>query len=94
MIAVSVLTLINIYYFLRERRIDAPYAFVVTLALAIGSPIYVFAPMSFVEPIGTLAVIFALRAVLMERLGPARLVLASTGLGLSPWCTRASRPLR
>lgn len=85
MITVSLLTLINIYHFLRERHIDAPYAFVVTLALAIGSPIYVFAPMSFVEPIGTLAVIFALRAVLMERLGPARLVVASTGLALSPW---------
>ncbi len=86
MIVVSVLTLVNIYYFLRERGIDPPYAFAVTLVLAIGSPIYVLSSMSFVEPIGTLAIIFAIRAVLMPgRLSAVRLTVASIGVALAPW---------
>jgi len=85
MVVVSVLCVVNIYYFLRERGIEARYAFVVGLVLALGSPIYVLASMSFVEPIGTLIMIFVVRAVLMERLTRARIVVASIGVAIVPW---------
>jgi hypothetical protein len=84
-VVVSVLTLVNIYFILRERRIEARYAFVATLAVAIGSPIYVLSAMNFVEPIGTLAIIFAVRALLMPKLSGTRLTIASIGVALAPW---------
>jgi len=85
MVAVSVLVVVNSYLFLRERRISAGYALFTTLLLALGSPLYVYAAMSFVEPIGALIVLYATRVLLAHRPHPLRVLLAAAGLGFAPW---------
>jgi hypothetical protein len=85
MAVISTLTVVNVYFFLRERAIATRYAYLTAMILAVGSPIYVYASMSFIEPLGALPVIFAVRAVLIPGLHPARLVVASAGLALLPW---------
>jgi hypothetical protein len=93
MAIVSVLTVLNIYYFLRERGITAPYAFVTSAGVAVGSPIYVYSSMSFVEPIGALGAIYAVRVIFMQRAHPFRLVLAATATAYIPWVHMRFAPL-
>jgi hypothetical protein len=81
----AVLTVVNLYRLQRELGISTGYAGFVTAAFVIGSPIYVYASMLFVEPIGMLLVIFAVRVILADRIAPARLMLASAGVGYLPW---------
>jgi hypothetical protein len=90
---VSVLTILNIYYFLRERGITAPYAFVTSAVVAVGSPIYVYSSMSFVEPIGTLGAIYAIRVIFQQRAHPLRLILAATATAYIPWVHMRFAPL-
>jgi len=85
MVAVSVLIVVNVYRLLRELGIGRPYAAIVTTLFVIGSPIYMYASMQFVEPLGALLVIYAVRVVLRPSPGPVRVVLASAGLGYLPW---------
>jgi hypothetical protein len=82
---VSLLIVGNLYYFLRERGIEVPYAFGVTLLLTIGSPIYIYASMAFIEPIGALLILYAMRVLLSPRLSTTRLATASIGLAYMPW---------
>jgi hypothetical protein len=81
----SVLTVVNVYRLQRELGIRTACAGVVTVAFVIGSPLYVYASMLFVEPIGMLLVSFAVRVILSDRAGPGRLMLASAGVGYLPW---------
>ncbi|HEX8631729.1 MAG TPA: hypothetical protein VF755_26520 [Catenuloplanes sp.] len=82
---VSALTVVNIYYLLRELGIVRTYAGIVTALFAVGTPLYIFSSMLFIEPIGALAVIYAVRVVCGRTIGGWRLVVAATGLGIIPW---------
>ena len=82
---VTVLVVANIYLFLRERQITAGYALFTTLLFAAGSPLYVYASMSFVEPICALIVLYAVRVLLADKPHPARLVTCCIGLAYAPW---------
>jgi hypothetical protein len=82
---VSLLIVGNVYYFLRERGIEPMYAFLVSLLLIIASPIYTYASMAFVEPIGALIILYAMRVLLAPRLGTVRLTVAAIGLAALPW---------
>ncbi|HKS97909.1 MAG TPA: hypothetical protein VJT31_00135 [Rugosimonospora sp.] len=82
---VSLLLIGNLYAFLREQGINTWYAFTVTALTAIGSPIYIYASMAFVEPIGALLVLYAVRVLLGPRLTTGRVLVASTGLAYLPW---------
>jgi hypothetical protein len=81
----AVLTVVNIYRLQREHGVTIGYAGFVTVAFALGSPLYVYASMLFVEPIGMLFVIFAARVVLAPQVSAWRLMLASAGIGFLPW---------
>jgi hypothetical protein len=85
MVAVSVLIVVNIFFFLRELGIVRVYAGLVALLFAIGSPVYIYAPMLFIEPIGALAVLYAMRVLCRPALSNVRLAVASVGLGIIPW---------
>lgn len=85
MVAVSALLVLNVFFFLRELGIVRAYAGLVAALFAIGSPIYVYSSMLFVEPIGALAVIYAVRVLCRRTLDGGRLALAATGLGILPW---------
>ncbi len=85
LVVVSVLIVLNLYWLLRGLGIGRPYATIVTALFAIGSPIYVYSAMLFVESIGTLIVLFAARQVLAPKRSPVRLIVASAGLGYLPF---------
>ena len=82
---VSMLTVVNVFYFLRETGIAQLYAGIVAALFAIGSPIYVYATMLFIEPIAALAILFAVRMVCRPTAGRWRMAVASAGLGALPW---------
>lgn len=84
-VAASVLTIVNIYRLLRELGIVKAYAGIVTGMFIVGTPIYMYASMQFIEPLGALPVVFAARAVLMDRPSWLRVAVASAGLGYLPW---------
>jgi hypothetical protein len=85
MVAVSVLIVVNVYRLQRELGIVRPYAALVTGLFVIGTPIYMYASMQFVEPLGALIVVFAVRAVLSPAPSAVRVAVASAGLGYLPW---------
>ena len=82
---ISLLIVGNVYYFLRERGIEPMYAFLVSLLLIIASPIYTYASMAFVEPIGALIILYAMRVLLAPRMHTVRLTVAAVGLAALPW---------
>jgi hypothetical protein len=84
-VVVSALTVVNIFFFLRELGIVRPYAATVTALFAIGSPIYMYSSLLFIEPIAALAVLYAVRVLIRPRLQAGRMAVASTGLGVLPW---------
>jgi hypothetical protein len=84
-VVASVLTVVNVYWLLRELGIVKAYAGIVTGLFVAGTPIYMYASMQFIEPLGALLVVFAVRAVLMDRPSGTRVALASAGLGYLPW---------
>jgi hypothetical protein len=83
-VAVSTLIVVNVYHLQRELGIRRGYAAFVTALMTVGAPLYVYSSMLFVEPIGGLFVIYALRVILAPRRTPLRLALASAGLGYLP----------
>jgi len=85
MAVVSALTVVNIFYFLRELGIARAYAVTVTALFVIGSPLYMYSSMLFIEPIAALAVLYAVRMVCRREFSGARMAVASTGLGVLPW---------
>lgn len=82
---VSLLIIGNQYLFLRERGILTPYAFLVSLFVALASPVYVYSAMAFVEPIGALFVLYAVRVLLAERMDARRVLVAGVALAYLPW---------
>jgi hypothetical protein len=85
MVGVSSLIVANVYWFSRQLGVNRCTAFVVGLGLGLGSPVLTYSSMSFVEPIGALGCIHALRLLHTPRLRARDLVLVSTILGALPW---------
>jgi len=82
---ISVLIVVNIYKFLRTMGIGERYAFLVSLAYGIASPVYLYAHLTFVEPIGAFISIYVFRKVFQKEVRIPDLVIASTLLGILPW---------
>ncbi len=61
------------------------YAFITSLAYGIAPPIYLYAHLAFVEPIGALVSIYVLRKVFQKEIHISDLVISSTLLGILPW---------
>ncbi|MDG6101457.1 hypothetical protein Daura_39670 [Dactylosporangium aurantiacum] len=81
----ALLTVVHVYRLQREHGIRTPYAGLTTGLLVLGSPLYVYASMLFVEPLGMLALVYAARVLLTARPAVWRLALASAGIGYLPW---------
>ncbi|HKS99046.1 MAG TPA: hypothetical protein VJT31_05890, partial [Rugosimonospora sp.] len=82
---ISVLIVANTYRFLREQEIGPGYAFLATLLLALASPVYVYSSMTFVEPIGALVLLYAVRVALAPKPHPGRVLTAAVGVAYLPW---------
>jgi hypothetical protein len=81
----SVLIILNIYKFLITMNIGAKYAFVVCLAYAIASPLYMYSHLTFIEPVGALICIYVLRKIFQNELSLSGLLVSSLLLGILPW---------
>jgi hypothetical protein len=82
---VSVLIILNIYKLLLTMHIRHSYAFMVSLAYAIASPLYIYSHLNFIEPIGALLCIYVFRKVLQETVSVSDVFLSSVCLGILPW---------
>ncbi|MFB9408202.1 hypothetical protein [Dactylosporangium matsuzakiense] len=81
----SVLAVGVTYRLQRELGITQVYAGVVTGLFAVGTPLYMYASMQFVDPFGALFTAYA--ALIVVRADPKwwQVGLASAGLGWMPW---------
>ncbi len=81
----TLLAVLNIYLFLMEMEIRQNYAFFVSLAFALGSPLYVYAHLTFIEPIATFICIYVVRVLFQKELRIRDLIGSSLALGVLPW---------
>jgi hypothetical protein len=84
-VLVSVLTVGVIYRMLLEFGIVRSYAAIVTGLFVVGSPIYMYASMQFIDPFGALFVAYAVRVLVARSPKRWQVALASAGLGWMPW---------
>lgn len=82
---VSVLIVFNVYLLLLSLDIRRNYAFVVSLALALASPIWIFSHHNFVEPLAALFCVYIVQVIFKERPRSWDLLSASLALGVLPW---------
>jgi hypothetical protein len=85
MTVVSLLVIYNIYALLVTMQIRKRYALLVSLAFALGSPLYIYAHLLFIEPFAALAGVYVLRKVFAHRITFVDGTLSSILLGLLPW---------
>src|SRR5436190_17951055 len=63
----------------------ATYAFVVSMAYAIASPVYLYSHLTFIEPIGALICLYVLRKIFQREITPSEVLISSTLLGILAW---------
>jgi hypothetical protein len=85
MVVVSLLIVANVFLLARALGVGTRTAFAVGLAFAIGTPILTYSCLAFVEPIGALGCVYALRLLHASTLRTRDLLLVSTCLGVLPW---------
>jgi hypothetical protein len=85
MVIVSLLIVANVFLLARALGVGPRTAFAVGLAFAIGTPILNYSSLVFVEPIGALGCVYALRLLHTPTLRTRDLLLVSTCLGVLPW---------
>ncbi|WP_155361649.1 hypothetical protein [Acrocarpospora macrocephala] len=85
MVVVAVLTVLNVFWFLRELGIVRPYATLTAGLFAFGTTIYVYSNSLFTESLGALLLLYAMRVICRRVNSSASLCLASLSLGYLPW---------
>src|SRR6266566_5595807 len=81
----SILIIVNIYKLLITMNIGATYAFVVSMAYAIASPVYLYSHLTFIEPVGALICIYVLRKILQKERTLTEVIVSSLLLSILPW---------
>jgi hypothetical protein len=85
MVVVSLLIVANVYWLARALEADRAVAAVVATAFGIGTPVLTYSAMSFVEPLGALGCVYALRLLQQRELRTGQLLAVSAALGALPW---------
>jgi hypothetical protein len=85
MTAVSLLIVANVYWLVRALDCDRRTAVVVATAFGVGTPVLTYSAMSFVEPLGALGCVYAVRLLQQPHLRTRDLLGASAVLGALPW---------
>jgi hypothetical protein len=81
----SVCIIWNMYRFLLAMKISEKTAFMVSLVYALASPIYIYAHLTFIEPIGAFICIYILRKIVEKDTKIRTLIFCSICLGILPW---------
>jgi hypothetical protein len=82
---ISALAVYNVYKLLEALGISQGYRLLVSLGFALGSPIYIYAHLTFIEPIAASLCIYILRVFCQKNLRILDLVGSSIALGILPW---------
>lgn len=82
---VTVLVIFTLYRLLVLMEISERTSFYVCLAYAVASPFFIYAHLTFVEPIGALACVYVVRVLLQEQISWKELTISSILLGILPW---------
>ncbi|MGI5130039.1 hypothetical protein ACQEVB_24775 [Pseudonocardia sp. CA-107938] len=85
MTVVSLLIVANVFWLLRQLAVERSVAVCVAIAFGLGTPILTYSAMSFVEPLGALGCLYALRVALRREPSCRDLLVVSTVLGVLPW---------
>ena len=85
MTVVSLAIVANVYWLVRALEVRRNVAVGVAVAFGLGTPILMYASLTFVEPLGALGCVYALRLLHARELGHGDLLLVSTVLGALPW---------
>lgn len=85
MSVVSLAIVANVYWLVRDQGVRQPVAVAVAVAFGLGTPVLMYASLSFVEPLGALGCVYALRVLHRDALRRRDLVLVSLALGALPW---------
>jgi hypothetical protein len=85
MVVVSLLIVANVYWLVRALDVDRCVGVAVAFAFGVGTPVLTYSAMSFVEPIGALACVYALRVLHQRDVRDRDLLLVSAALGVLPW---------
>jgi hypothetical protein len=84
--AVSLVVIVEIFWFLDERGIRRRTALLVAGSFAVATPFFAFAHLVFVDVIGAWAVVHLFRKIVKDgKLRRSELVACSTLLGILPW---------
>jgi len=85
MTVVSLAIVANVYWLARELGVRQRVAVGTAVAFGLGTPILMYASLSFVEPLGALVCVYALRVLQARTTRPRDLLLVSAALGALPW---------
>ncbi|GIH22811.1 hypothetical protein Aph01nite_11210 [Acrocarpospora phusangensis] len=85
MVVVAVLTVLHVFWFLRELGIVRLYATLTAGLFAVGTTIYVYSNSLFTESLAALLLLYAMRVICRRDNSSASLCLASMSLGYLPW---------
>ncbi len=85
MTLVSLGIVANVYWLVRELGVRRRVAVGTAVAFGLGTPVLMYASLSFVEPLGALVCVYALRVLHARLLRPRDLLLVSAALGALPW---------
>jgi hypothetical protein len=85
MTVVSLAIVANVYWLVRELAVRQRVAVGVAVAFGLGTPVLMYASLSFVEPLGALVCVYALRVLHARTPTPRDLLLVSAVLGALPW---------
>ena len=85
MTVVSLAIVANVYWLARELGVRQRVAVGTAVAFGLGTPILMYASLSFVEPLGALVCVYALRVLQARSIRPRDLLLVSAALGALPW---------
>ncbi len=85
MTAVSLAIVANVYWLVRALEVRQRIAVGVAVAFGLGTPVLMYASLTFVEPLGALACVYALRVLHARELRPRDLLVVSAALGALPW---------
>jgi hypothetical protein len=85
MTVVSLAIVANVYWLVRGLEVRRRVAFGVAVAFGLGTPVLMYASLTFVEPLGALGCVYALRVLHARELRHRDLLLVSAALGALPW---------
>ncbi|WP_433086316.1 hypothetical protein ACQP1P_12900 [Dactylosporangium sp. CA-052675] len=93
MVAVSLLTVANVFWLVRGLGLGRPVASLTGLGIGLGSTVLTYTAKAFVEPLAALAVLYGFRVLTKQTPRGRDLVLASAALGTLPWVHSRFIPL-